>query len=187
MKEFAEHGFDKASTNRIVKDAGIGKGMLFYYFKTKQKLFDYLVEYSMEFILKEYLGKIDETEQDFFERYKLAGKFKMEVHQRNPYVFSFLGAILVNKDFEIPKALEKQYMELRTLGYSKIYSNIDTSLFRDDIEVERIYKMIHRFMEGYEKELLHRLNGINLTNYDYGPIWEEFYEYLDDLKKLFYK
>lgn len=187
MKEFAEHGYEKASTNRIVKEAGIGKGMLFYYFKTKQKLFDYLVDYSIDFVLNEYLGKIDETERDFIERYKLAGKLKMEIHQRNPYVFSFLGSTLVNKDFKLPEALEKQYLQLRTLGYSKIYSNIDTSLFRDDLEVERIYKMIHRFMEGYEKELLQRLDGANLTSYDYGPMWAEFYEYLDDLKKLFYK
>ena len=35
LMEFAEHGYEKASTNRIVKEAGIGKGMLFYYFKSK--------------------------------------------------------------------------------------------------------------------------------------------------------
>ncbi|GEM01866.1 regulatory protein, tetR family [Halolactibacillus halophilus] len=30
MKHFAENGYKDASTNKIVKEAGIGKGMLFY-------------------------------------------------------------------------------------------------------------------------------------------------------------
>ena len=33
--EFSRNTYDNASTNRIVKEAGIGKGMLFFYFNTK--------------------------------------------------------------------------------------------------------------------------------------------------------
>lgn len=57
LEEFAAHGYEKASTNRIVKAAGIGKGMLFYYFTSKQELYEYLVKYSLEFIQSQYLIK----------------------------------------------------------------------------------------------------------------------------------
>lgn len=187
LMEFAEQGYEKASTNRIVKEAGIGKGMLFYYFKSKQELYLFLLNYSMEFINSEYLTRIDDGERDFIERYKQAGYLKFEATQKNLHVFNFLGSFVVNKSMKLPEKIEKQYLELRTLGYSKIYSNIDTSLFREDVEPERIYKFIRWTMEGYERELLQRLEGENLTSYDYTPLWDEFYGYLDDLKKVFYK
>lgn len=34
MKEFSENHFDKASTNTIVKEVGISKGLLNHYFKS---------------------------------------------------------------------------------------------------------------------------------------------------------
>ncbi|MEW6111678.1 MAG: TetR/AcrR family transcriptional regulator [Thermodesulfobacteriota bacterium] len=43
LNEFALHGYRKASMNNVVKAAGISKGSLFQYFKTKQALFDGVV------------------------------------------------------------------------------------------------------------------------------------------------
>jgi len=65
LEEFAEQGYERASTNRIVKKAGIGKGMLFYYFKSKRELFEYLIEYGISFVVDEYLNRIDGEEPDF--------------------------------------------------------------------------------------------------------------------------
>lgn len=50
LKEFATQGYDKASTNRIVQEAGIAKGMLFYYFKNKQELFRYALQHSIKYL-----------------------------------------------------------------------------------------------------------------------------------------
>lgn len=36
-REFAQSGYDGASTNRIVEYAGIAKGALFHYFKDKMR------------------------------------------------------------------------------------------------------------------------------------------------------
>ena len=35
LKEFAEYGYENASTNRIVKTCGVSKGSLFKYFENK--------------------------------------------------------------------------------------------------------------------------------------------------------
>lgn len=48
FKEFSENDFEKASTNNIVKQANISRGLLYYYFKDKRELYDYLVEYSVK-------------------------------------------------------------------------------------------------------------------------------------------
>ncbi len=42
--EFAEHGFEKASFNRIIAGAGISKGAMYYYFDDKADLFATVLE-----------------------------------------------------------------------------------------------------------------------------------------------
>ena len=45
LKEFAQKGYKNASTNQIVKEADISKGLLFHYFKNKKQLFLFLYDY----------------------------------------------------------------------------------------------------------------------------------------------
>ena len=40
LKVFAENGYRHASTDVIVKDAGISKGLLFHYFTSKMGLYE---------------------------------------------------------------------------------------------------------------------------------------------------
>ncbi len=43
IDEFAEHGLENASTNRIVANSGISKGSFYQYFEDKQDVFMYLI------------------------------------------------------------------------------------------------------------------------------------------------
>ena len=46
LKTFAIKGYKDASTDVIVKEAGISKGLLFHYFTSKQGLYDFICDYS---------------------------------------------------------------------------------------------------------------------------------------------
>lgn len=48
LSEFAEYGYDGASTNRIIQRAGISKGVLFKYFTSKEELFYYVIKTYQE-------------------------------------------------------------------------------------------------------------------------------------------
>jgi Transcriptional regulator len=52
LSVFADKGYQDASTNKIVEGADISKGTLFYYFKNKEGLYYYLIDYSLEIIKK---------------------------------------------------------------------------------------------------------------------------------------
>jgi AcrR family transcriptional regulator len=69
VSEFASKGYRNASMNSVVKTAGISKGSLFQYFRTKQDLFDGIVEMAAGRV-KQYLKHVrDETaEMGFFQR-----------------------------------------------------------------------------------------------------------------------
>lgn len=47
---FATQGYGHASTDEIVKRAGISKGLLFHYFISKQGLYDFLYDYFSRFM-----------------------------------------------------------------------------------------------------------------------------------------
>jgi AcrR family transcriptional regulator len=70
VNEFADKGFKNASVNKIVEKAGISKGSLFNYFKSKNLLFDHIYQIALREV-KTYLAKVrDESENDdFFTRF----------------------------------------------------------------------------------------------------------------------
>ncbi|WP_033543179.1 TetR/AcrR family transcriptional regulator [Planococcus sp. CAU13] len=187
LKEFAEHGYEKASTNRIVKEAGIGKGMLFYYFTSKKDLYEYLTEYSLDFTVDKYFQRVDTSETDFIERLKKTAQVKMEAQMENKNVFNFLGTFMLSPGADMPPHIQKKYEHMLEMGNRMIYEGIDLSLFRDDVDVEKAFRLIRWSIEGYQNELLHKLEGQNIAHVDFAPYWDEFYEYLDILKKSFYK
>ncbi len=67
--EFASEGYSNASMNRIVKAAGISKGSLFVYFRTKRELFNGILEIAVSQV-KDYLRLVRDgsTDMDLFER-----------------------------------------------------------------------------------------------------------------------
>lgn len=186
LKEFAENGFGQASTNRIVKQAGIGKGMLFYYFQSKKDLYEYLIEYSMDFVISEYLSLVDINETDFIKRLKGAAQIKMKAQLENEHVFNFMGTFMLTKDLDLPPHLQKSYEQLQRQGYALLYEGIDKTLFRNDVDVDKAFNLIRWGVDGYQQNLLQRLQGKKMTELDFEPYWDEFYEYLDILKKSFY-
>ncbi|WP_203333943.1 TetR/AcrR family transcriptional regulator [Planococcus beigongshangi] len=187
LKEFAEHGYEKASTNRMVKEAGIGKGMLFYYFNSKKDLYEYLVEYSLDFTVEKYFNQVDTSETDFIERLKQTAQVKTKAQTENRNVFNFLSTYMLSTEIKVPARLQKKYEYMQEMGNRMIYEGIDLTLFRDDVNVEKAFKLIRWSIEGYQNELLHSLQGQNMAQVDFAPYWEEFYAYMEILKKSFYK
>lgn len=187
LREFAEQGYEKASTNRIVKEAGIGKGMLFYYFNSKKDLYEYLVDYSMDVIINDYYNLVDTSEKDFIERIKQAAEVKLKAQSENSQAMNFIGTFMLAKEVELSPHLQQKYEELWQRGNDLIYEGIDVSLFRSDVDVKKAFKLIQWSIDGYQKELLQKHEGQKISAIDLEFLWNEFYEYLEILKKSFYK
>ncbi len=186
LQEFADNGYEQASTNRIVKAAEIGKGMLFYYFKNKETLFQYLAKYSCDIIMDDYFSQI-EPNPDFLERLRKAAKVKMKAYTEYPEVFNFMGNILLSGEYELPADINEKIEKLKQTGYALMYNNINTSLFRRDVDVNKAFQLIRWSIEGYENDLIGRLQGKKFSSVQFDPYWDEFYEYLDILRKLYYQ
>ncbi|MGN7410693.1 TetR/AcrR family transcriptional regulator [Sporosarcina sp. SAFN-010] len=187
IHEFAEHLYEQASTNRIVKEARIGKGMLFHYFETKQALYEYLVDRALNVMEELYVQYIDVSEPDFIERMKGSAKLKMDVYRLHPDLFHFVGQVVLEKESRIPKALGERLEKMQQDGLTSLFSGIDLSKFRDDIPADDVMKLISWSIEGYGKELLAKLDGQTFVELEVDSYWHEFYAFLDVLKRIYYK
>lgn len=51
LEEFSAHGYAEASLNRIITNAGISKGSMYYYFDGKQDLYAHVIRHGLENLL----------------------------------------------------------------------------------------------------------------------------------------
>jgi len=86
-EEFAEHGYDAASLNRIIEKAGIGKSSLYYYFEDKADLFTTVVERALAMLIKE-IGGFDParlTSENYWDELEGLCRRATELSLRNPW------------------------------------------------------------------------------------------------------
>jgi len=186
-KEFTDNGFSDASTNKIVKTAGIGKGTLFYYFNNKQDLYLYLVNYALEVIEEDFFQFIDHTERDLIKRFKKIAKIKFQFLLEYPDMMNFMAKVMIEDDFQITKELQQRMTEIHKQGHTIKYENLDLSIFRKDMNPDRVFKLIQWMATGHAEELQNPFKHTDVTAIDYQPYFDEFDMYLNDIKTAFYQ
>ncbi|WP_029232007.1 TetR/AcrR family transcriptional regulator [Butyrivibrio sp. VCB2006] len=100
LKVFSQYGYYHASTDEIVKTAGISKGLLFHYFGSKIGVYDFLYDYATRFVALELTNNVEKNETDYFELYNQILAAKVAAMNKYPYIFLFLN-----------KADEEDYLE----------------------------------------------------------------------------
>lgn len=105
-KLFAELGFEGTSTREIAKAANVNISMISYYFGSKEKLYEKLVEYRMnegQFFSKDILERTDINEWEKVEKIvdQFSGRVRHhkcfyrimqreQLHTKNPHMIEFL-------------------------------------------------------------------------------------------------
>ena len=183
IKEFVQSGFDKASTNEIVKEARISKGSLFNYFNSKKDLYLYLIEYSIQVIEKIY-GHIDLNETDIFIRIEKLGLKKLHIQRKFPQVFDFLLSSVNEESDEVKEDIKQNVNSIFEEGFTKIYEDIDYSKFREDIDIQKAIDILNWTMFGFGEKVMNQLNSFEEVREEYLEEWDKYSEIL---KYSFYK
>ena len=91
LKIFAENGYHHASTDDIVKEAHISKGLLFHYFESKLGAYSFAYDYIVRYFTLELSSAIDPSETSYFELMRQIEAAKMQAHKTYPYMMHFLN------------------------------------------------------------------------------------------------
>lgn len=184
MKEFSKNSFQKASTNVIVEEARISKGLLYHYFGTKKKLYDYLEYFALKVMAKNIREKMDWNQEDIFLRIKEVSLIKFELLKDYPYLADF--SLKLFEDQSVEEIMRKNPdfpLELQ----NQIYTHkIDFSLFKEGVDVEKAINIIQWTIEKSGEEYRRQIKNGSME-FDYKKIEKEIFVYVDLLKDCFYK
>lgn len=187
LMEFAAKGYDLASTNEIVKAAGISKGALFHYFASKKDLFLFLCDYVFEVASREFYEQIGYCGGDLLTRYRRAAMLKGAVYRRYPPIFEFIKRLTAEKSPEIAAELKERVEKTIGYGYECLLGNLDISLFRQDVPAEKIRDLIAWALENYGNRSFELIGDQKIEDIDVDTLYADFDQYLDVLRKCFYK
>jgi TetR/AcrR family transcriptional regulator len=187
MKEFAQKGYDRASTNEIVKEAGISKGLLFHYFQNKKQLYLFLYDYFMEVLTEEIYKKIDLSESDFFVRIHRVSMVKMDVLKEYPELFRFIEIAYMEESREVKVELDKRKKEFTDINVNRVYEGIDVTKFKKEMDITKALKIITWTFEKLGEEAMYKAKLSSNHEIDYDAVFKESEEYIEMLKTCFYK
>lgn len=188
MKQFGEKGYDLASTNQIVEEAGISKGILFYYFQNKRSLYYDLIDYSLTIVKNEYIDQIDSTSEDIIERLSYNSKLKYQFIQQYPEVNQFLFVTLFKEIEDLPKEFQLKFAKLKKESTQKMqhYPVVNEALFKEEVNPKEAIQIIELTIEGYFHKLTTQFQQIHTIENNLDIYWNEFEALLDTLRKTFY-
>ena len=189
IEEFASFPYEKASTNNIVKNAGISKGLLFHYFDSKQALYEQLIGFVIDKMYKAVIDRIDWNETDLFERLKQLALVKLEISRIYPHMFDFLLKMLsfkkagkVEEIFELYKGYGIDFRQVSEDIYTR---NVDYTRFCDPSTTGEAINIVRWSLEKYGEEQLLRLGADARQSFSDAVAGMD--HYMDILKKTFYK
>lgn len=183
LKEFTQNGYEKASTNVIIKEADISKGSLFKYFSNKKQLYLFLIDYVVEIIDKIY-DDVDFDETDFFNRTIQVGQIKFRIMKQYPKAFDFLKTIVNEKNKDVKLEIVKMREKAIETGFGRGYQNIDWTKFRDDFDLQKVKNIISWTFLSFSEQQINKLDSFESVDTHVLKEWDEYFEIL---KSCFYK
>ncbi len=153
LKIFAKNGYAHASTDDIVKEAGISKGLLFHYFINKIGLYSFIYDYSARFISLEMTSLVDKTDNDYFSLQLQIKLSYASVMKSYPYMVAFMYSTL-NED--VVEAMQEVFDKKEILP-KKIREYLDyanTSAIAEGTDISRLDEMIDYTSEAVMRKAL---------------------------------
>ncbi len=179
LKTFALKGYKDASTDVMVKEAGISKGLLFHYFNSKQGLYDFICDYSTKYMILELTRSVKKGEKDLFTLMSQISQGRVRVMRNYPFMNRFLRSLKREDDPEAIEAIGTNIEDLdRT--YSNIYDQIDSKTLVQPKELPKIIDIIDWVSNGFLEQYF------KVDDPDPDALYESFSDYLTLLRTHFY-
>ena len=180
LKVFALHGYRHASTDDIVREAAISKGLLFHYFESKLGLYTFVYDYSVRYMTLELKTTVSAGETDLFELMKQSECARMHAMRGYPYMQQFLNRSMAEDVSEALLAVEEK-RNLLLEAYAGIYRQMDFEKLPNGIDGAKLYKMLDLTIKGLMTE--------RFLDASFQPemLYEEIVDYLNMMKKIVYQ
>lgn len=177
LKIFAQNGYRHASTDDIVREAAISKGLLFHYFGSKLGTYTFAYDYSVRYMVLELKAAVSATETDPFEIWKQIEQAKLQALRRYPYMQQFLTRSMSEDVGEALLACEEMRTTLADT-YESFRARMDFSSLPAGIDGDKLCKMVDYTLKGLMAE--------RFWDASFQPemIYRESVSYIDMMKQM---
>ncbi len=177
LKVFSQYGYKHASTDDIVRGAGISKGLLFHYFESKIGLYAFLYDYATRFVTLELTRNVERNENGYFELFKQILTAKADSLSQYPYIFHFLDKAVEETDpaavMEISDRREKYARIMQALR-----ERADITIFEPGTDYEKVGNILDFTVDGLIRK------NVKEDNFRVDLFLEEAMEYVDMIKAM---
>lgn len=132
-QEFLTKGYDGARTTSIAKAAGVTHAMLHYYFRTKEHLFERIVDEKFKLMSQSLLPIIGNPSLPILERLKVGVETHFDFVAANPQLPRFV----INEVVSRPERYELFYSRAEVVVknlYNDLQAEIDAAAEHDEIK-----------------------------------------------------
>lgn len=177
LKIFAMQGYRHASTDDIVREAAISKGLLFHYFDSKLGVYQFIYDYSVRYMSLELRSTVNSRETDLFEILKQVETAKIQAMRGYPYMQLFLTRCGYEDVGEALLAIEDK-KALLAETYQSIENQISFQNLPAIVDGVKLLKMLEFTIQGLMTE--------RFQDHSFQPdmLLEETFAYLDMTKKM---
>jgi len=148
IEEFAQKGYEKASTNAIVRKAGIPKGTLFFFFGNKKNLYLYVIDHAVTLYTQMTLESSAEMPDDLFDRLLFLGRERMKFALNQPQLYKLFYNAFINAPEDIQNELRQRYSAYYTPSMQMLTDGLDCSRFKPEVNVDKVIELIYLILEG---------------------------------------
>jgi TetR/AcrR family transcriptional regulator len=167
INEFADKNYNNASMNVVVKAAGISKGALFKYFKSKAGLFAFVYRMALGRV-KDYLRQVrdESADEDFFRRLEKVMLAGLDFIHEYPGLAAIYYRIVFTGDSpykrEIVEEVQRESLEFIE---SLIQKGIDRGELRSDLDSRisafMVEAVVDRFVHAHHAQFLNQRGSGN--------------------------
>ncbi|MCK5761349.1 MAG: TetR/AcrR family transcriptional regulator [Candidatus Izimaplasma sp.] len=184
--EFAEKGYRKASTNTIVREAKVSKGLLFHYFISKKDLYVYIFKHAKDTVKNDTYNKINFADRDVLNRLYTATQAKIESYTKHKLFVKILEKHELVKDEDILRETKTIIFNNTEESFKKIFNDIDYYLFNEVISIDRSLQVIKWTIERITDDWKIN-NNCKYTKETLETLKMDIYHYLDLFKGVLYR
>ncbi|MDR2106279.1 MAG: TetR/AcrR family transcriptional regulator; helix-turn-helix transcriptional regulator, partial [Coriobacteriales bacterium] len=178
--------YESASTNAIVRRAGISKGLLFRYFGDKQGLYIYLLAFITQEHYAEATDGIDPACDDIFTIMQKSIETKIDVTPRDLLATRLYMRAMTD---DLPPRVREFVSQTTGEAYDTfalMAALLDEGRLREGLDRDMVVRTINWASEGLVNHLLATV-GSQIDNAEFRQMMEYTKHYFDFLRRLFYR
>ncbi len=157
VDEFADTGYEMASTNRIAKKAGVSKGAIFKYFGTKEKLFLALAEKMFGSFIQHIIENLPGKTEDAVDLYLHMIEHMYDHFGEDLQMFKLFKTMLSDRGGDILMKLRKEWEPYMMPLLLTISKGVDMSKY--SLSKRELVKLFMWIDTALDTEVMSKINS----------------------------